>query len=57
VLVSEEVPSEEEGKAWAQQLQEDVGKLLEQLNWVEEWRRQELDGNRSLPAEGRTAAR
>jgi hypothetical protein len=28
-LVGEEVPGEEEGKAWAQQLQEDVGKLLE----------------------------
>jgi hypothetical protein len=57
VLIGEEVPGEEEGKAWAQQLQEDVGKLLEQLNWVEEGRRQELDGNRSLPAEGRMAAR
>jgi hypothetical protein len=30
---------------------------LEQLNWAEEGWRQELDGNRSLPAEGRTAAR
>jgi hypothetical protein len=57
VLIDEEVPSEEEGKAWAQQLQEDVGKLLEQLNWAEEGRRQELDDNRSLPAEGRTAGR
>jgi hypothetical protein len=56
VLVGEEVPGEE-GKAWAQQLQEDVGKLLEQLNWAEEGRRQELDDNRSVPAEGRTAAR
>jgi hypothetical protein len=28
-LVGEEVLGEEEGKAWAQQLQEDVGKLLE----------------------------
>jgi hypothetical protein len=45
VLVGKEVPSKEEGKAWAQQLQEDVGKLLEQLNWVEEGWRQELDGN------------
>jgi hypothetical protein len=57
VLVGGEVPSEEEGEAWAQQLQEDVGKLLEQLNWAEEGRRYKLDGDRSLPAEGRTAAR
>jgi hypothetical protein len=56
-LVGEEVPDEEEGEAWAQQLQEDVGKLLEQLNWAEEGRRYKLDGDRSLPAEGRTAAR
>jgi hypothetical protein len=57
VLVGEEVPGEEEGQARAQQLQEDVGQLLEQLNWAEEGWRQELDGNRSLPVEGRTAAR
>jgi hypothetical protein len=48
---------EEEGEAWAQQLQEDVGKLLEQLNWAEEGQRYKLDGDRSLPVEGRTAAR
>jgi hypothetical protein len=48
---------EEEGVAWSQQLQEDVGKLLEQLNWAEEGRRYKLDGDRSLPAEGRTVAR
>jgi hypothetical protein len=29
VLVGEEVPDVEEGEAWAQQLQEDEGKLLE----------------------------
>jgi hypothetical protein len=56
-LVGEEVPGEEEGEAWAQQLQEDVGKLLEQLNWAEEGRRYKLDGGRSLPAKGRMAAR
>jgi hypothetical protein len=28
VLVCEEVPGEEEGEAWAQQLHEDEGKLL-----------------------------
>jgi hypothetical protein len=57
VLIGEEVPGEEEGEAWAQQLQEDEGKLLDQLNWVEEGRRYKLDGGRSLPAKGRTAAR
>jgi hypothetical protein len=57
LLVGEGVPSEEECEAWAQQLQEDEGKLLEWSNWAEEGRRQELDGNRSLPAEGRMAAR
>jgi hypothetical protein len=56
-LVGEGVPGEEEGEAWAQQLQEDVGKLLESSNWAEEGRRQELNGGRSLPAKGRTAAR
>jgi hypothetical protein len=56
-LIGEEVPCEEEGEAWAQQLQEDVGKLLEQLNWAEEGWRYKLDGSRSLPAKGRTAAR
>jgi hypothetical protein len=56
-LVSEEVPGEEEGEAWAQQLQEDEGKLLEQWNWAEEGRRYKLDGGRSLPAKGRTAVR
>jgi hypothetical protein len=49
------VPGKEEGEAWAQQLQEDVGKLLEQLNWAEEGWRYKLDGDRSLPAEGRAA--
>jgi hypothetical protein len=57
VLVGEGFPGEEEGEAWAQQLQEDEGKLLEWSNWAEEGRRQELDGGRSLPAKGRTAAR
>jgi hypothetical protein len=57
VLIGEKVPGEEEGKAWAQQLQEDVGKLLEQLNWAEKGRRYKPDGDRSLPAEGRTATR
>jgi hypothetical protein len=56
-LIGEEVSAKEEGEAWAQQLQEDVGKLLEQLNWAEEGRRYKLDGGRSLPAKGRTAAR
>jgi hypothetical protein len=56
-LVGEEVPGEEDGEAWAQQLQEDEAKLLEQLNWTEEGRRYKLDGGRSLPAKGRTAAR
>jgi hypothetical protein len=56
-LVGEEVSGEEEGEAWAQQLQENVWKLLEQLNWAEEGQRYKLDGGRSLPAKGRTATR